>query len=312
MQEGLDSNVQALRFDGTNFVPFGPPINERTFGSQLGLAIDRNGLIYVVLEQLAASGGNAEILVRRYDAAANVWQTIGPSFPTGRALANSSRPRLAIDATNRPVISFFNGANGVLEAFRFDAAAWASLGGAPGINGLNQHLALNSAGNPVVAYLRSPFPFVSQLDVAEHNGVAWVTLGTLEVSGNSVPLGPPQIALAADGRPWVAWHRLGQPNVTLARYDGTTFVTVPITPALTTVNGLSALTFLNGDPVVAGIVSLSAGRVDLHRFRGGAWEPAVSIRAQVDLLNLLPDGNSLVVSHVNGTGNGRVSRVVFP
>ncbi|HEX7439437.1 MAG TPA: hypothetical protein VF319_05005, partial [Caldimonas sp.] len=105
-QNDGDGNVQVLRFDGSNFVPFGPPVNERAFGTELAPAFERTGVAHVALEQLNAAGTEGEVVVRRYDATLNAWQTLGPAFAMGRPMANSARPRLAVDPANRPVLSF--------------------------------------------------------------------------------------------------------------------------------------------------------------------------------------------------------------
>ena len=125
-QENGFGNVHALRSDGTNFVVFGPPVNERRFVNALALAIDRNGLIYAAIEQLDAGGINAEVVVRRYDATADTWVTVVAPFPVGRPFANPAYPQLAIDAGNLPVLSFIGGAQFALQAHRFNGTAWVS------------------------------------------------------------------------------------------------------------------------------------------------------------------------------------------
>ena len=314
-----DGNVQVLRFDGSNFVPLGPQVNERAFGIELAMAIDGNGVVHVALEQVNAAGTDGEVVVRRFDANANTWQTLGPPFAIGRLIgSNSAQPRLVIDAAGRPVLSFVGGGgNFELQAHRFDGAAWAALGNIAGFVFSPHSLAVNAAGNPIVAY---PQGFAGSnaeaLRVAQFNGTAWVSLGQLDSTPNATDgLGVSQIAIAPDGRPWVTWSKRSLQAVSLAAFDGTAFVAVPIVPALPTFNSVAALTFLNGEPVVAGGLVASSG-VDVRRFHAGAWEPAVSFASpRAGALTLISDGHSLLVGETVfsfGQAFGRVTRVAFP
>ncbi|MGZ5687967.1 MAG: hypothetical protein ACXWIQ_09635 [Caldimonas sp.] len=314
-----NGNVQMLRFDGTSFVSFGPPANERAAGGEMALAIDRSGVIYAAVEQLDAAGSNAEIAVRRFDAVGNAWQTLAAPFPVGRSLGQSGHPRLAIDPANRPVLSFIGGAgNFELQAHRFAGTAWTPFGNAAGFVFSAQSLALNAAGNPVIAYKQGfAASNAEELRVAAFNGTAWTTLGALDSVPNATDsLGEPQIAIAPDDKPWVAWQRLSSASVKLARFDGAAFVAVPIAPDLTTFNGVVGLTFLNGDPVVAGGVSFGVEQIDLRRLHNGVWEPpAVFSTAKPLAMTLIADGTSILVgdsAFTFGVGRGTVTRVAFP
>ncbi|HEX7439438.1 MAG TPA: hypothetical protein VF319_05010 [Caldimonas sp.] len=104
--------------------------------------------------------------------------------------------------------------------------------------------------------------------------------------------------------------------MSLAGFDGSAFVALPITPPLETFNGISALTFLNGDPVVASDLSFGTGGVDVRRLRNGAWEsPATFATPRAVTLTLIPDANSVLVGETMfsfGQDLGRVSRLAFP
>ena len=320
-RENGNGNVHALRSDGSNFVVFGPPVNERTFGNALALAIDRNGLIYAAVEQLDAGGFNAEVVVRRFDASTNTWVTVVAPFPLGRAFANSAFPQLAIDANNLPVLGLIGGGGQFeLQAHRFNGTAWVSLGNAAGLVLSPAAMTLNGAGNPVMAYKQAfGGSNAEALRIAEHNGTVWVPRGQLDSAGNAtVQLSNPKVATSADGRVWVSWSKnAGAPAdpVNLFRDDGTAFVAVPIVPVLTAFAGRVGVTFLNGDPVVAGVSR--AAFVEPRRFRNGAWEAATSHGPFNDPPNitLMSSGSSVLVGHAvfgNVRGIGSVVRVAFP
>ena len=178
-------------------------------------------------------------------------------------------------------------------------------------------MTLNGAGNPVIAYHQGfGGSNAEALRVAEHDGTVWRQLGQLDFAPDAnTRLGLPRIATATDGRPWLAWAKSTNELVNLFRYDGTAFVAVPIVPTLTTSGGeVVGITFLNGDPVVAGVSR--AGFVELRRFRNGAWEPATSYGPlRVQKITLMSSGSSVLAGHAvfsGSGGRGVVIRVAFP
>ena len=317
---GLKGDVHALRFNGTAFVVFGPPINERGFGTALSLVIDSNGVIHAAIEQLDAGGVNAEVLVRRYDAVANAWVTVVAPFPLGRPFNNSSFPQLALDAANVPVLSFIGGASFTLQAHRLNGATWTPLGNAASLVLTATSMTLNGAGHPVIAYKQSfGGTNAEALRVVEHDGTVWKTFQDMDfASDNNTQLNVPQMATAADGRPWLTWIKSSGATtnpVNLFRFNGTSFVVVPIVPVLTSSNDGVGLTFLNGDPVIASVTA--ASKIELRRFRNGAWEPAAFYGPVRDFARprLIADGNSVLSGHTQfGAAAGTISvfRVTFP
>lgn len=313
-----DLSVQVRRFDGSDFVPLGPQVNQRAFGRELAMAIDANGAAVVALEQLTVAGDEGEVIVRRYDAINNAWLSLGPPLPMGRPIGNSARPRLAIDAANRPVLTFIAG-GGVftLQAYRFDGTAWNLLGNIADFVFNEQDLVLDAAGNPVVAYLQGfAGSNAESLRVAAFNGTAFVTLGQLDGTGDATDtIRSLRIALAPDGKPSVAWAKLSVGGVRLAAFDGTAFADMPIVPALPSFNLVAALTFVAGDPVVAAGRTVGSG-VDVRRFHAGAWEPpSVFTTARAGSLVMIPGNSAVLIGETtfnNGQAFGHVTRFAFP
>ena len=324
-----DGNLQALRFDGTQFVPIGPSINERPVGGDFGegryasIAVAPDGTVSVAFDQIDAGGTNLEVVVRSFESAANSWQTLGTPFAVARVASNrqnSAQPNLAVDALNRPVLVFIgSGTSFILQGHRFDAGTWSSLGqidstvfGSAAGCSVAQFaaLSLDSTGNPAVGYLCSDV-FGTSLLAARHDGTAWRPLGGGPIDRVPSGIGTPIVNHAPDGALWLAWFRGNE--VRLVRHDGTAFVPVPIDPSLSSVNGKAAFTFLNGDPVVAGVDLAGSGKIDVRRRRNGVWEPPALVPrfgfAPVIALRTSGDAVLLLQSE---SFTGRVSRVVFP
>lgn len=309
-------NLEVLRFDGAAFVALGPQVNERAFGRDLAIAIGANGLIHVALEQLNAAGTEGEVVVRRYDASANLWQTLGPPLATGNVLSQSSHVQLAIDAANRPVLSFTGGGVFTLQARRFDGTAWLLLGNVSDFAFSGHALVLKADGNPFIAFLQgAPSSNGESLRVFEFNGTAFVSRGQLDAVGDATDsIAVPKMALGANGRPAVSWVKRSLQAVSVASFDGTAFVPVAIVPKLPASNSRSGIAFLNGDLVVASF-QFGVGS-DVRRFRNGVWEPpATFVTPTGGDLTLIADGNTMLIGEMtfdSGEAFGRVTRLAFP
>lgn len=329
-------DLQALRFDGVEFVPLGPVINDRPMFTNSGgagrdnasIAVAGDGTVFVAFEQLDAAGTSIEVPVRSFDNVSNSWQSLGAAFAVNHAPASNfdARPRLALDGSNRLVLVFIGGTANVLEAQRFDGGAWTSLGAldstvfgsqaggctiALGGNIAAETLTVNPDGNPAVA-LSCNDVFGASVVAAQYNGTSWARLGdaVIERQGGGF-LGAPVIRYTPDGTAWVAWFSGGQ--VKLAGFDGTVFVPVAFDPAIQSYNGQVALTVLNGDLVVAGAHQFHGGKADLRRLHNGVWEPQalIPVAGDTSTLSLTPSGNDVLLGQT-GSDVGRVTRVSFP
>jgi hypothetical protein len=310
-------DLQLRRFDGNQFVPLGPIVNERAVAPSTlttSMAIDRSGNVFVAFTQRDSANLGVEVVVRRYVAATNIWQTVVAPFAMPVNNLRTPNPALAIDSLNRLVLGFLGGSDGrVLQAHRFDGTAWSALGSIPhSVNDFT--LAIQPNNQPVMAFLSNPGPFATELRVSRHDGNAWVALGgALDGVGDTTQgVSRPALAIAGDGQPWVVWRHgfSSAPAINnIARFDGTAFVAVPTVP-----NAVlsSALCFLNGDPVLVSEVR-NAGH-GVHRLRNGIWEPAAFIAAQPggDIgVTLAPAPSNSVLIAISSSV-GRVTRFFFP
>jgi hypothetical protein len=329
-------DLQALRFDGSDFQPLGPIINDRPMvtningagGENATIAVAGDGTVFVAFEQLDPAGTGIEIPVRSFDATSNSWQPRGTPFATKHAPATnySARPRLAVDSLNRPVLVFIQGTLNALDAHRLDGGAWTSLGPIDnavygsqaggctvGLGGgvSAATITVSPDDKPAVA-LNCNDVFGASLVAVEHNGTAWVMLSGAVIERQEFGfLGAPVIRYAPDRLPWVAWFSPNQ--VKVVHFDGTSFVQEVLDPALRSFNGQVGLTFLNGEPVVAGAHLFHADKVDLRRKHNGVWEPQALINAigVTSSLSLAASGDSVLIEQ-SGNDAARVMRVAFP
>ncbi|HET9863462.1 MAG TPA: Ig-like domain-containing protein [Steroidobacteraceae bacterium] len=330
-------DLQALRFDGVEFVPLGPVINDRPMVTNSGgagadnatIAVAADGTVFVAFEQLDAAGTSIEVPVRSFDSVSNSWQPLGAAFPVNHAPASNfgARPRLAVDGANRPVLVFISGTLNVIQTQRFEGGAWTPLGAIDnsvygttaggctlGSGGLvvSESVTVNSEDHPVVAMICKDV-FGGTVVAVEHNGTAWVRMSDAVIDRAAGFTGMPILQYTPDGTAWLAWV-FGGSQVKLAAFDGTVFVPVVFDPAIQTYNSQVALTVLNGDLVVAGAHEFHGGKADLRRLHDGVWEPQALIPVAGDTrsLSLMPSGNDVLLGQTGADDVGRVTRVSFP
>jgi hypothetical protein len=303
-----DGNIEASRLDANGFVPQGPAINDRTpIGDAFGsIAADASGQVFVALAQANAAGTASEVVVKRFDTAANAWVTLVAPFavPT---FNGQIVPTLELDAAGRPALVFVSVVNAspVLRGFRFDGTAWVDLGSLSGPFFDSRAMALDANGLPIVALKDG-----TSLRVVRNTGSAWVAMGsTLDgVPNGTQSLGEPSLAIDGVGQPWVAWTHFPSPPVNLVRFDGTAFVPVTVTPTPT--HGHPVITFVNGDPVL----TIGDDSTEVRRLHNGAWE--VPLPAAVDgrgPIAVQPSNGALILAVTgNGNGVGTLLKVAFP
>lgn len=309
-----DGALIASRFDGSSLLPLGPAVNDRAIANDLvgSIAADGAGQVFVAFGQADAAGNASEVVVRRFDATANAWQTLAAPFPVpGPVFA--SAPKLALNAAGQPVLVFSTGAFNplpVLRGFRFDGTAWVDLGSLSANFGVFT-MALDASGSPIVALLRGTAGSnAASLVVLRNNGGSWTALGgTLDSTPDATQgIGEPSLAIDATGQPWVAWNRFPGPPVNLVRFDGAAFIPVAVVPTPT--HGHPSLAFVGGDPVLA----IGDDSTEVRRLHNGAWEAPVPVaidgRGPIDS----KASNGALVMAVTGNGNGHSTmlKVSFP
>jgi hypothetical protein len=167
------------------------------------------------------------------------WTWTVPAWIKLPPLATQMPPRLAVDASGRPVIIYVtsdtvNG-NGVfnVQVARFDGGAWDLSIGAPTANvdtaRYGYSIALDSKEQPVIAWTAAVPPFSGPLKVyvGAWTGSAWNTqFPPLDaINGASTDPTLPSVRVDPSDRPVVAWREqtgsFPTYDVFAARWDGT-------------------------------------------------------------------------------------------
>jgi hypothetical protein len=179
------------------------------------VAIDNADNIYVAYEDVGPRG--SEIIVRRWNG--SVWEDFGDqpggsiSSDTGSPGGAARLPDLALDPSGNPGVAWMDNRSGEFQIMfrRFNGAAWEQLGGSFPTGGIpvsglslthdgavRPSLAIDSAGNPAVAWINRPvnsnsFSQASFADidssgvyVKRWNGSDWEGFGHSSVSGGGI------------------------------------------------------------------------------------------------------------------------------
>ena len=146
---------------------------------------------------------------------------------------------MALDLSGNPVLAW--SADDEIYVMTYDGDAWVEVGeGSASGGGVSSSvgesrspvLAVNSAGNPVVAWVDSSHGN-DEIYVKMYNGSTWIELGTTSASGGGVSASAgtstaPSIAMDFAGRPVVAWEDYSSefPEVYVKGFDGSRWVEI--------------------------------------------------------------------------------------
>jgi hypothetical protein len=247
-------------------------------------ALDSNGFPVVAWRE--SNGSVYNIYVKRWDG--NTWQFVGGAISAVGGMTDSFKPSLALDASGNPVVAFQedDGSVNNIYVFRFSAGSWQAVGGAlsavaGGTGAYEPSLALDSVGNPVVAW-REENAITSNVFVWRFVSGAWQAVGGAlsAVTGATNAL-EPSLALDGTGNPIVAWHESNgnDTNIYTYRYSGT-WQNVGGALSASSIDGSNALSpSLDLDssfnPVIAWKESSGIGTPDdvyVSRLVAGTWQ----------------------------------------
>jgi hypothetical protein len=308
-------NISVRRWNGSTWSSLGVLSGSSAPGSLASLpslALDSAGNPTVAWEEW--DGSDTNIYVQRFNGSS--WTNVG----TG-VLSGSSVPSLALDSSGNPVVAGrkFDGSFNNIYVQRFNGSSWTNVGtGLSGSSAAGSHayepsLALDNAGNPVVAW-REWDGSVNNIYVQRFNGTSWVNVGTGVLSASSAAGSDtynPSLALDSAGNPVVAWQEWwdtdGNDNILVQRFNGTSWVNVGTAI-------LSGSDALSGDASVPSLALDSAGNptvawyesdgstlnIYVQQFTGSSWVNVGTVPLDTNIGNnaLLPS-----VSLVNGSLN---------
>jgi hypothetical protein len=198
--------------------------------------------------------------------AANYWEQLGNSVGQGVT------PEIAFDANGKPFAAYSSG--GFIYVREWSFGSWNLLGGVlAGSFADSPSLAVNSAGQPVIAYhekINGSF----NIYVRQWTGLDWVQVsGTLDVNlADDATF--PSLDLDSTGKPTVAWQEFDGStiNAYVKRWDGSNWIAVGGAVDHNLANSAyepQLVLDANNKPIVTW--SESNGNIYVKRWNGTKW-----------------------------------------
>jgi hypothetical protein len=285
---GSTYNISVHRFNGTAWVNVGGALSgsSAAFSStnEPSLALTSSGNPVVAWHE--SDGTVSNIYVQTFNGSS--WVNVGNGVLSGSSETNSNagNPSLALDSAGNPVVAWteFDGSINKIYVQRFNGTAWVSVGSgvlnAVGSPATNPSLALNSSGNPTVAWQEGPFSNNSNIYVQRFNGTTWVNVGAGVLDAASGWGVQPSLALNSAGSPTVAWSEFDGAsfNVYVQEFKRGNWVSVGVTPLDVTLEnggGYPALALVNGSLNVAWLENFGSPitRVYVKSYVKNGWQP---------------------------------------
>ena len=239
------------------------------------------------------------------DTSENNWYEIGLYSASAGGISKNSgssySPSLALDSSGNPVVAWDDNSFGNYEIYvrRWDGNAWVEIGaGSASGGGISNNagyseyasLALNSSGNPVVAW----DDYTSgngEIYVRGWNGSRWVEVGTGSASGGGISNNSgnsfiASLALDSSGNPAVAWgdDSSGNVEIYVRKWNGSAWIQLAGSATgggISNNSGVSAGQWGHGpslaldslgNPVVAWEDNTSGNyEIYVKRWNGSAW-----------------------------------------
>jgi uncharacterized delta-60 repeat protein len=206
------------------------------------LAVSSDGYVYVAWAD--DTSGDWEVYVKIWVNFTWVeWMGSASSGGISNNNGSSVGPWINIAAVSQPFVSWLDDSSGNLEVYvrQLSGSTWGELGtGSASGGGVSNTSdttfytsnALSASGVPYVSWVDyNPMTLTYKIYVKYWNGSSWVNTvaGPIIYWTESNPLmGFPSIAIAPDGRPYIAWYagHSGDTEVYVLKWDGSSWVEV--------------------------------------------------------------------------------------
>jgi Bacterial Ig-like domain len=309
------TNLTLSRYDAASdtWLPVVAAVNERSAQHMLALAVDGQDVPYLAFtQQSAADPAIFELVLKRLNGASLELAAPAVALAGPRSI-DISHGSMAIDGSNRPVITFTDSNGASVRLFRLEQGTLVSLATVTSL-AADPQVALEDDGTPLVAYLQG---FVGSgaaaLRVARVvNGVVTQLGPDIDGTPNSTQaISRPRLVLRGS-EPWVFWTKFDgvARSLKAARFDGAVWIAQPA-PAVDVDFGLAA-GVVAGDPVVA---AGGAAGVLILRFHDGAFEPpfdATPRSGRTQEIGVAARGSVAALISVNGGDVAEVQQLLFP
>jgi hypothetical protein len=232
------------------------------------LALDGSGNAVVAWSE--RNGSTYNIYLQRFNGSG--WSDLTPAGLSGSSAATFSdaeQPSLVLDASGNPVVAWTEGDGSVYSIYvqHYNGSTWTNLT-PTGLSGSSAalsdtewpSLALNSSGNPIVAWAEDAGNGTSyNIHVQRYNGTTWTTLTPSGLSASSA-LGSDafnaSLGLDAAGNPSVAWEEFdgSSTNLYVQQFSSSSWTnvgSVPLDTSLANNASLPSLSYVNGSLNVA-------------------------------------------------------------
>ena len=200
---------------------------------QRSLALDASGNPTVAWREVVAGAYN--IYVKKWDG--TTWNLVGGSLNISAA-KNADDQVLALDSSGNPTVAWSetDGTSKNIYVKKWNGTAWNLVGTTfLDVNtnqpALNPSLALDSSGNPTVAWIEYDGTSYN-VYVKKWNGTSWNQLGATFLDANSNrDAENPSLALDSGGNPTVVWHETDaiSKNIYVKKWNGTAWALIGAT-----------------------------------------------------------------------------------
>ena len=188
------------------------------------------------------TSGDKEIYVRRWNGTA--WNELGANSASGGGISNNSSistaPSIAVGADGKPCVAWRDLSSGYFEIYLrcWNGTNWIELGTNSATGGGVSNQQGFSPQGPSLAYAPDGKLYVAwdnegpnsnEIYVSRWNGATWERLPAGgNVSNTSNDSWRPNLAIAPNGTPFIAWQQDGDPDseIYIRRWDGSSWVEV--------------------------------------------------------------------------------------
>jgi hypothetical protein len=301
----LESDSFVKKWTGQAWAALGGglAIHQNPYSNSQGaeIALDSSGNPTVVWEE------SGFIYVKKYNGTG--WDFVGSTFLNVKPNPSASSPSLALDSSGNPTVAWdeYDGTSTHVYVKKYNGTGWSLVGSTyldvkPGEGAYSPSLALDSSGNPTVAW--NEYGSTSRhVYVKKYNGNNWSLVGNTFLGVNiDIKTRSPLLALDSSGNPTIAWSE-NQETIYVKKYNGSQWNFLNSTTLDQKAQLQSLALDPNGNPLVSYInISNDGVGIYVKRWDGTTWKAMGT--GLVDVIYSFPTAASLAL---DAAGNPTVA-----